>query len=112
MNLLSKNCLALLLFSATTALAWAGEKEAGLAHVASPDGRLVVSLHEGRFGSLTWALRFGDETLVEEAQLGMRFAEQAGFDRDLVLLGSETASASATSFRSRTVSNRCRSSRN
>lgn len=91
MKLLSTTCLALLL-ATTTGAAWADETETGLARIASPDGRLVFSLHEGRFGSLTWSLRFGDELLVEDARLGMRFAEQAGFDRDLALLGSETAS--------------------
>jgi alpha-glucosidase len=91
MKLLSTTCLALLL-ATTAGAAWAEETQAGLARIASPDGRLVFSLHEGRFGSLTWSLQFGDELLVEAARLGMRFAEQAGFDRDLALLGSETAS--------------------
>jgi alpha-glucosidase len=91
MKLLSTTCFALLL-ATTTGAAWAEETEAGLARIASPDGRLVFSLHEGRFGSLTWSLRFGDELLVEDARLGISFAEQAGFDRGLALLGSETAS--------------------
>ena len=54
-----------LLLATTTGAAWAEETEAGLARIASPDGRLVFSLHEGRFGGLTWSLRFGDELLVE-----------------------------------------------
>jgi alpha-glucosidase len=62
-------------------------KDTSLAKVASPDGRTVFELHEGRFGSKTYTVRFDDETIVNGAQLGMRFAEQHGFDRNLELVG-------------------------
>ena len=58
-------------------------KDTSLAKVASPDGRIVFELHEGRFGSKTYTVRYGEEAIVKDAQLGMRFVEQAGFDRNL-----------------------------
>ena len=62
-------------------------EDTSLAKVASPDGRIEFSLHEGRFGSKTYSVRFGSEFLVRDAQLGLRFAEQPGFDRELELVG-------------------------
>jgi alpha-glucosidase len=67
-----------------------------LARVASPDGRLVFSLHRGRFDALTWRASFGDETVVGESALGLRFADGPGFDRGLRVLGTERASRDET----------------
>ena len=67
-----------------------------LARVASPDGRLQFSLHRGRFDALTYRVRFGDETVVGESALGLHFAAQPGFDRDLRVLGTERASRDDT----------------
>lgn len=63
-----------------------------LARVSSPDDRLVFLLGQGRFDSLVYAVRFGTETIVLESQLGLRFEQQAGFDRGLSLSGMERSS--------------------
>ena len=60
-------------------------EDTSLAKVASPDGRIVFEIHEGRFGTKTYTVRFAHETIIRDAQLGMRFKSQAGFDRDLEL---------------------------
>ncbi len=59
-------CLSLLVLLAGAGAAWAQEDAPALAAVASPDGRLVFSLHKGRFGALTWRLRRGDEAAKDK----------------------------------------------
>jgi alpha-glucosidase len=70
--------------------------DTSLARVTSPDGRIVFELHEGRFGSKTYTVRFGAETIVNDAQLGMRFKSQPGFDRGLELEGTVRNSVDET----------------
>lgn len=71
-------------------------QDTSLAKVSSPGGRLVFELHEGRFGSKTYTVRFGSEVIVRNAQLGLRFREQPGFDRDLELVGTVRNSVDET----------------
>jgi alpha-glucosidase len=71
-------------------------KDTALAAVSSPDGRLVFELHEGRSGFKTYTVRFGSEVIVRNAQLGMRFREQPGFDRDLELVDTARSSHDET----------------
>ena len=67
-----------------------------LARIASPNGRLTFSLHRGRFDALTYRVTFDDETVVSDSALGLRFADQPGFDRGLRVLGAERASRDET----------------
>jgi len=67
-----------------------------LARVASPDGRLQFSLHRGRFDALTWRASFGDENVIGESALGLRFDDGTGFDRGLRVLDTERASHDAS----------------
>ncbi|MBT8039176.1 MAG: glycoside hydrolase family 97 protein [Gammaproteobacteria bacterium] len=67
-----------------------------LAQVSSPDRRIVFSLRQGRFGSLNYTVAFDEETVIEEARLGMRFARHAGFDQGLSLVGIERATRDET----------------
>ena len=61
----------------------AAPKDTSLARVTSPDGRIAFEIHDGRFGTKTYTVRFAGETVIRDAQLGMRFRTQAGFDRGL-----------------------------
>jgi len=67
-----------------------------LAAVSSPDGRIRFTLNEGRFGSKTYSVTLGSETVVRNARLGMRFAGQHGFDRGLELVGMSSRSHDST----------------
>ena len=48
--------------------------------VASPDGRIVFSLQVGERHELRYSVMFGDEQVISESALGLRFRDQAGFD--------------------------------
>jgi alpha-glucosidase len=61
--------------------------DTSLAAVSSPDGKIRFTIDEGRFGSKTYTVTYGSEYIIRDAALGMRFARQPGFDRDMQLVG-------------------------
>ena len=48
--------------------------------VASPDGRIVFSLQVNERHELRYSVMFGDEQVISDSALGLRFRDQAGFD--------------------------------
>ena len=64
--------LALLLPAAATAL-----------EVSSPDNRIAFSIGTGDDGVPRYSVRYGDELVVQESRLGMRFANHRAFDSGL-----------------------------
>jgi alpha-glucosidase len=67
-----------------------------LATVASPDGRNEFSLRIDRYGAPRYSLRRGDEVVVGDARLGLRFAAQAEFGKGFSLTGTERSSHDET----------------
>ncbi len=55
--------------------------------VESPDGRLVVDLGTDDAGAPVWAVRFGDETVIERSRLGLRFRDRRGLDAGFDIAG-------------------------
>jgi alpha-glucosidase len=51
-----------------------------LATVSSPDGRIVFSITTDEKSWLVYSIASGDEQVISESRLGLRFREQAGFD--------------------------------
>ena len=62
------------------------------AQVASPDGRIVFSLAIDEWGTPRYTVNFGDETIINDSRLGLRFETQPGFDSGFTIAGTETAS--------------------
>jgi alpha-glucosidase len=62
----------------------------------SPDGRIVFELAIDRFGAPRYSVNHGGEKVITDSRLGLRFAQQKPFDRDIVLLGSVTHSHDQT----------------
>ena len=48
--------------------------------VASPDGRIVFSLQMNERHELRYSVTFGDQQVISDSALGLRFRDQAGFD--------------------------------
>ena len=69
---------------------------AALAAVASPDGRNEFSLLIDHQGIPRYSLRRGDEVLVSDARLGLRFADQAELGKGFSLVGTERGSHDET----------------
>ncbi len=67
-----------------------------LASLSSPSGTIVFSLAIDRFGAARYSVKHGEETVVADSRLGLRFETQAGFDRGLKLLGTAAASHDET----------------
>ena len=57
------------------------------ATVASPNGRIVFEVDTDAGGAPVYSVRFDDEAVVTDAQLGLRFAAQPGFDTGLEIAG-------------------------
>ena len=62
--------------------------------VASPDGRIVFSLQVNERHELRYSVRFGDEQVIADSALGLRFRDQAGFDAGFDILEAALGSAS------------------
>jgi alpha-glucosidase len=70
---LSKYCTLVFVILASPGIAPAAE-------VASPDGRIVFSIDVDERGAPHYRVEYGDETVVPDSRLGMRFKSQRGFD--------------------------------
>jgi alpha-glucosidase len=91
---LLKPLFCLLLLASSAALA---ESSAPVtSSLASPDGRIEFSVQIDRFGSPRYSVRHGEETVVSESRLGLRFKTQAAFDFKLKLDGVERSSHDET----------------
>lgn len=64
--------------------------------VSSPDGNIVFSLTIDPLGSPRYTVKYGEETLVSDSRLGLRFETRPGFDQDLRLVGSTAGSHDET----------------
>ena len=68
---------------ASAAIAFAACNAVSAADVESPDGDIVVTIEVDAGGSPFYSVRFRDETVIAPSRLGLRFREQADFDRNL-----------------------------
>jgi alpha-glucosidase len=64
--------------------------------VASPDGRIVFDVDTDARGSPVYSVRFGDEQIVGESRLGLRFSAKAGLDVGLRVTGTSRNSVDST----------------
>ncbi len=64
-------------------------------HVTSPDKAIVVSVTDDQ-GQLRYSVTRNNLQVIQPSLLGLRFAEQAGFDHDLKIVGSNQASVSSS----------------
>lgn len=63
--------------------------------LSSPNDLNVIDVSD-EGGQLRYTVKRGEDTVIHNSRLGMRFAEQHGFDTDLRIIGSETSSADTT----------------
>ncbi|MFC1740050.1 glycoside hydrolase family 97 protein [Pseudomonadota bacterium] len=56
------------------------------AMVASPDGRIVFTVQVNERHELRYSVRLGDEQLIRDSALGLRFRDQPGFDTGFDIL--------------------------
>lgn len=63
--------------------------------LASPDGKNIISLTD-QGGQLRYTVKRGDDVLVYNSRLGMRFADQHGLDQNLRIVSTESSSADTT----------------
>jgi alpha-glucosidase len=84
-------CLLMMLFP----LALWAQTDTAL-EVASPDGRIVVSVSVDDNGAPRYSVRFDQHPVILESRLGLRFQSQADFDTGLMIAGSEGNSADTT----------------
>jgi alpha-glucosidase len=83
----------LLAWSTSIANVFGDEPETRLT---SPDGRIVFELAIDDFGAPRYSVTHGGEKVIAESRLGLRFAQQKSFDRDIELQGSVTDSHDQT----------------
>jgi alpha-glucosidase len=67
-----------------------------LARVTSPNGQIAFSLVIDRFGAPRYTVDHAGEVVVADSRLGLRFEQQAAFDRGLKLVGTARSSHDAT----------------
>lgn len=78
------------LLAATSGLA------ASAGNVLSPDGHIRFSLQTDSWGRPTYTVRYGDEIVIRDSMLGLRFSSVPSLDRDLEIVGVERRSRNAT----------------
>ena len=64
-------------------------------HVTSPDGKNIISLTD-QGGQLRYTVKRGEDVLVYNSRLGMRFADQHGLDENLRIVSTESSGADTT----------------
>ena len=67
------------------ALALSLAAQAEPVEIASPDGRLVVSVDLGDYGKPVWSARFGEETVIARSGLGLRFQSGPNYEDGFAL---------------------------
>ena len=65
---------------------------AGAGEVNSPDGRITVNVFIADRAEPAYSVRYGDEEVVGESRLGLRFAEHPRLSRDLRIAGEQRRS--------------------
>ena len=99
-QLLSLLSLTLLLLAACTTGYSAAEDAAAQAPpsatISSPDGRIVVTVTTNERAEPHYSVRFNNQYVIRDSRLGLRFAEQAGFDQGFVLSAQRSASHDAS----------------
>ncbi|MBI1392648.1 MAG: glycoside hydrolase family 97 protein [Alphaproteobacteria bacterium] len=73
----------------------AGQADAKTLRVASPDGRIVVSVSDDG-GQARYAVAFDGREVVAPSKLGLLFKDAAGFERGLEIVDAAEASADVT----------------
>jgi len=59
---------------------FASQEALARAIVSSPDGQIVFAAEVQEWDELRYSVSFGDEEIIRDSRLGLRFREQAGFD--------------------------------
>lgn len=71
------------------------ERDTQTSSISSPDGKNIFEISD-QAGQLRYTMKRGDEVLVDNSRLGLRFLEQHGFDEDLRIVSIETSSSDTT----------------
>jgi alpha-glucosidase len=70
-------------------------REVQTGEITSPDGQNLFQISDTG-GQLRYTIKRGDEVLVDNSRLGLRFLAQHSFDEDLRIIGVETSSKNET----------------